>query len=652
MNISPHRSKVYLVFAWLILATVIFIVYFPGLSGDYVFDDLSNIVNNAPLHIGALDWSGVRSAIGSGDAGPLGRPLSVLSFALNFYATGLDPFFFKLTNLSIHLGNTLLVGLVAQVLLRKLLNASETPFRSYAEWSGWMAAALWGLHPLNLTSVLYVVQRMTSLSTFFGLSALFVYAAWRARPDGEPGAGRHARRAIVACVVAILLTASVFSKESGILFVLLLLWIEYMVFDFRTAGVPLRVGKWPMRSIVGATLVLAAMFAIAFVIPRLLSAAAFANRDFTLTERGVTESRVLFYYLRLVAFPSNSELSLYHDDFEISSGFLNPPSTIISLLGLVVVSALAIFWRKRQPMLLFSWGWFLISHALESTIFPLELVHEHRNYFATIGIVIAIPVVLQKWLVNWGRSLLLFIGVYGLLLAAVTWTRAEQWSNNVDNALIEAINHPRSARANYNLGRIYLRLLDKTGEGRFGPLAERAFGDAISAYKPGIGPYFALLHSAYYTGKEPSPEIVNDLKQGLRALPFYNENISFLQAFLTCQVERHCRMPDMEVVEIFIAALENSYASPRAKGEVYKLLAQYFMNRFGDIDKGIEFIGDALALRDDPSTRIMYAQAYRLKGMRAEAAAQIAKAQSLDKRKVYKREITREQAAQDAAFGP
>ena len=67
-----------------------FLIYLSGLSGDYVFDDIANIVENQKIAITSLDYSSLRTAYWSGDAGPLGRPISMLTFALNYYFTGFD----------------------------------------------------------------------------------------------------------------------------------------------------------------------------------------------------------------------------------------------------------------------------------------------------------------------------------------------------------------------------------------------------------------------------------------------------------------------------------------------------------------------------------------------------------------------------------
>ena len=632
--------------ALLLIIAAIILCYYPGMHGSFVFDDEVNILQNSSLRLGSLGFDQIRAAAFSGDAGPLGRPIALVSFALNLYSTGIDPFFFKLTNLLIHLCNTVIVGMLARTLCRHFDDAPDGEFSNdVSAWCGWLVAALWGLHPLNLTSVLYVVQRMTSLSALFGLLALVLYSRWRAA-EADTGAVVRAWRAPVVCAgILILLAASMLSKESGLLFAPLLLWIEYFAFGFRLRGVPLRLGPWSLQALTSVVVAVVALVVTLFVLPRMLVPGAFANRDFTLTERVLTESRVLFYYLRLVVLPRSSELSLYHDDFEISTGLFDPLTTALSLTALVAISAAAVVWRKRAPILLFAWGWFLISHALESTVFSLELVHEHRNYFATIGIFIALAWALRRIQTRWRRIAYVLLGCYLLLLAGVTLTRSLQWSNNLDLALLEASNHPHSGRANYELGRNYLALLETTGEQRFGSLAEQALRDAVHSYLPGLGPYFGLIHQAYYRKKLPDQEIVSALKNKLRTGPFYNSNTSFLNSFLLCQVDNRCHMSDAEAVQLFTAALDSPRIPRDKKAEVYKLLAQYYMNRMNDFDKGIEFIAEAALTSDSAATRIMYAQALGLKGRFADAHAQLDRAIVLDTLAVRRARIERERSA-------
>ncbi|MBW8715881.1 MAG: hypothetical protein JF629_08820 [Variovorax paradoxus] len=617
--------------------------YWPGLSGDFVFDDVVNIGENKGLQISSLSIDELRGAFFSGSAGPLGRPISMLSFALNYYFSGLNPLPYKATNLIIHLINVALVAVLAQLLIRSLWKSEDVQRRGFDFWGGWGVALLWGIHPLNLTSVLYVVQRMTSLSALFGLLALICYM--RVRLRNQMG-GAKKKDVLEWLLVIVSLALSAFSKESGLLFLVLLLWLEYLVFDFRNRVGPICVGAWKIKYIIGWTIVAAVgVFSIS-ILPRLIQPGAFAGRDFSLAERLMTEARGIFYYLQLFCYPRTSELSLYHDDFLISTSLLAPPVTALSIAAIAGLSVLSFYLRKSHPAFIFAWGWFLISHSMESSFFSLELIHEHRNYFATIGPLVAVVLMIKERCSHRSTHWMGALAIFSCLCGYVTWARAVEWSNPVDHAAIEASNKPNSDRANYQLARIYLRLLDQTKDQKYIGLAEDSFQKAMHSYKAGNGAYFGMIHLAYYLGHDPDPKLVADLEYRLRTLPFYTNNLGFLSAFVTCQMEKYCKMQDMDVVSIMVAALENPRIYPVARAEVNKLMAQYFINRFGDFAKGTEFIGDALAAQDDVSTRIMLAQAYRLQGNFEEARVQLIKAAAMDSFGVNKKLIAREWARQ------
>ncbi|WP_309933480.1 tetratricopeptide repeat protein [Variovorax paradoxus] len=639
MPLRPLRA----IFCFCLVLGAVAFAYWPGLSGDFVFDDVANIGENKRLQISSLGVTELRGAFLSGNAGPLGRPVSMLSFALNYYFSGLDPFLFKITNLIIHLINVVLVAILAQLLIRSLSAPEDTKQIRFNFWAGWGVALLWGIHPLNLTSVLYVVQRMTSLSTLFGLLALILYMRIRSR---NQLVGARKRDIVEWALLIVSLALSAFSKESGLLFAALLLWLEYLIFDFRGRVGPMHAGAWDVKRIISWAIVASAAFFSVLVLPHLIQPGAFSGRDFSLVERLMTEARGIFYYLRLFCYPRTSELSLYHDDFLISTSLLTPLTTGLSIVAIIGLTALSFRFRKSHPMLLFGWGWFLISHSMESSFFALELIHEHRNYFATIGPLIAVSLMMKEGWKYRQAYCLVGAALFFCLCGYVTWARAVEWSNPVDHAAIEASNKPNSDRANYQLARVYLRLLDQTKDQKYIELAEDSFQKAMHSYKAGNGAYFGMIHLAYYLGRDPNPRLIADLESRLRTLPFYTNNLGFLSAFVTCQMEKYCKMPDMDAISIMVAALENPHIYPVARAEINKLMAQYFINRFGDFSKGVEFINDAITERDDVSTRIMLAQAYRLQGKLEEARTQLTKAEAMDFLDVNKISIARERAAQ------
>jgi hypothetical protein len=110
----------------------------------------------------------------------------------------------------------------------------------------------------------------------------------------------------------------------------------------------------------------------------------YAFRTFTMSERVLTQFRVVLYFLTLLIYPHPSRLNLDYD-FPISKTLLDPPTTLISILvvaGLVGYS----FWRaKKRPVLSFCILWYFGNLVTESSIFPLEMVHEHRLYLPSVG---------------------------------------------------------------------------------------------------------------------------------------------------------------------------------------------------------------------------------------------------------------------------
>jgi protein O-mannosyl-transferase len=652
VRVSGPRSAVWL--RWLVLLPVVFLCYLPGLSGGFVFDDEVNILQNESLRINGLNAADLWAAAWSGHAGPLGRPVSLLTFALNYYVGGPGFFHFKLVNLLIHLGNIVLVAALAQRLSQAFVRRTPIARSSprVERWSGWIVAALWGLHPLNLTSVLYVVQRMTSLSTLFGLAALLVFVWYRDKTSYECQLKHQAWTGLWATSVVVLcLLLSVLSKETGLVFVPLLLWVEFWIYRFKMNGKPAHIGGISLRHVTIALLVLISAYIAVFRLPNMLVPAAFANRDFTLIERGMTEARVLFFYLRMFLLPSNAELSLYHDDFRISHSLWDPPTTVFSLGALASATAAAWVVRKRIPELPFAWGWFLIAHALESTVFPLELVHEHRNYFATIGFLLMVPLALQRAAQPRVRRLLaLLLAGYLGLLGFVTHGRALQWSNNVDWAVLEASYHPNSARATYELARVYMILRQQTGDERFGKLADQSLVQATQAYKPGVLPFMARIQLAYFRGMEPDPRLVSQVKEAVRTWPYYNSYTGMLSSMVTCQIESKCHLPDAQVLEMLNAALENPTARSNERGEVLKLMAQYHINKYHDLPKGGELIRQAIAVRDQASSRLMYAQALAMQAQYNDALDQLDKAAMLDSDGIYRHRIERERSAIQTAI--
>ena len=203
------RNQFILALATFLTGALLVGIYWTGLHGGFFFDDGPSILLNEGVRIDTLSRDSIHEVLASGSAGPSGRPVAQLSFALNYYFSGFDPFVFKATNLAIHFVCGLLVfGLM----FRLLATAMPVPAtrRNVLVVAGG-AAVLWLLHPIQLLPVLHVVQRMTSLSALFLLAAVLLHIIGRER-GGRAGAAR------VISAWVILWPLSFLSKETGALF--------------------------------------------------------------------------------------------------------------------------------------------------------------------------------------------------------------------------------------------------------------------------------------------------------------------------------------------------------------------------------------------------------------------------------------------------
>jgi hypothetical protein len=166
------------------------------------------------------------------------------------------------------------------------------------------------------------------------------------------------------------------------------------------------------------TVALPALLAVAGVIFAWdVIAQSYLHRDFTPWERLLTQSRVLFFYLGLLLFPHIRAFGLYHDDIALSTGLLEPWTTLVSVLLWVGLAGLALWGVRRRAMWSFAVLWYLVGHSLESSLLSLELVFEH-------------PVV----------------GLLVLVLAFTTFTRAATWSDKYTVIEFSLRNHPNSSR--------------------------------------------------------------------------------------------------------------------------------------------------------------------------------------------------------------
>lgn len=467
------------------------LLYWPGLNGPLILDDAVNLdILRLLDDARQLTLANVLAERG-GVVG--GRPLSWLTFVLNWRATPGDVWSFKLVNLILHLVNGVLVFGLARVLLTAAGVAN--PARSGA--CALAAAALWLLTPIQVSSVLYVVQRMTLLSALFSLLGLLLYCQGRLMATRRPCAGT----VLVAVSLLVCWPLAVLAKQNGALLVLLLLATETLVLA------PARPHpRWPLRLLAGvAAAVVAAGALRAALDPRWIMAG-YDTRDFSLVERVLTQPRVLVDYLLNVAqLPGGSPLGLFHDDFPLSTGPLSPPATLPALAAWIAVP-IAGWWLRGRPagLPMFGLVFFAVAHSLEAGPFALEIYFEHRNYLPSVGIAIAAGAVLALLAPRMRWPVLLPAVACAILLwhGGVTFARVLAWTSWDGIIALNAAAHPASPRARAGAA-IQAFTAGRLEEGLTHLQAVRRFGGP--RMEPGVT--FKTLAGHCLAARAPPPEV-------------------------------------------------------------------------------------------------------------------------------------------------
>lgn len=577
------------------LALLLFLplgLYWPGLAGDYFLDDYPHIVHNQLIQLQQFDVDALWAAANSTHSGPLGRPLALLSFAFNYYLTGLDPFYFKLTNVLIHL----LTGIGVFYLIRQV--STRIANLQIANNIAFMTAMLWLVHPLNVSTVLYAVQRMTGMAAMFSIWGMVAYCHGRTLLLENNRSGWN--WILTGLIIG---GFGLFAKETAVLMLGYLLVIEWLVFRFQmpTAG---------QRYILKGMYVTVLGLPLAWAITTHLFAPgwidnAYANRAFNLNDRLLTEARVLWDYLYLTWLPNVQAMGLYHDGYRLSRGLFEPAITLVAVIGHILLIAFAIAFRTRWPLFIFAVSWFYIGHSAESTVLPLEIKYEHRNYLPMLGMLFLLVhgiYIFTDRLRNARKMQQIILLAILFTFSGSTLVRSAQFGDFWGFSGMEAEHHPESSRANQNAAVSIMKLMMQTKNSNpelVSKTTEYLRRSAESNPNSTAPLFTAVLFLPVITHQPPSTEFLKELSTRLaNALPDANIN-SYFTALLRQAEDGELLLSTEQVHFLFEQAEANPLLLNGTKADIIAARAAYALSIEGDSTKARMIIDRALALAPD-----------------------------------------------------
>jgi tetratricopeptide (TPR) repeat protein len=505
LAVETRRRFAFIAVSASVLAALLAItwwVYHPGLFGDFLFDDFGNLP--AIGATGPVDnWATFWRYVTSGTADITGRPLTLLTFLIDARNWPTSPYPFKVTNVILHLINGVLLAWVLWKLSNALMQRrkihsdliglsnlvtrpspdssaaepeTQPPVQSESRIPGSaraergqprideerllgrrsnntsaaiaavFGAGVWLLHPLFVSTTLYIVQREAMLPATIVLLGMLGWMASR-----EALARGQVRRAMAGMALSAWLCTvlATLSKANGALLPILLLLTEWIVLARRPMIAP-NTRRWHRRAIV-LFLAVPSSLVLAYLLYRLPGAIhdAPTTRGWSVGQRLLTEPRVITDYLRLLFIPHAYSSGLFNDQFAISTSWTQPASTLPCIVLVLALIAIGFALRNRYPAIALALLFYFAAQLMESGWIPLELYYEHRNYLpATL---LFWPIGLAVGRAGTFRFLRVAASVVILAgLAGMTSQRATLWGDGFRQAQVWAAINPGSARAQAN----------------------------------------------------------------------------------------------------------------------------------------------------------------------------------------------------------
>jgi tetratricopeptide (TPR) repeat protein len=458
MKILNLKSEIYLsecrkkVSVFIILFIIILSIYSNTFHSSWHFDDEPNITGNPNLQLREFSWQNIKKTFYAhpSEPGNFYRPVACLSFALNYYFGKYNVVGYHIVNISIHFLAAIFLFLLLYHTLNLPLLKARYGTNSYL--IALLSTILWAINPIQTQAITYIVQRMASMAGMLYIISMYLYLKGRT-------ATKNPAKIILFLLCATSTILALGSKENAIMIPFSLFLYDFLLIQ----GISRENRKKHLKILLVAiimTLSIGIIYFSFFDTTFFSFFELYEKRVFTLWERLLTQPRVIIFYISLIFYPVSTRLSIGHD-IVVSQSFFDPPTTILCIILIIGMVIGAIYIAKKEPLISFSVLFFFLNHIPESTILPLEIVFEHRNYTPsmfffvpiTIGVVYAISYFSYK------RSMQVIIALSMILViigqSHSTFMRNFTWKNEESLWIDCTDKYPEIYRCRHNLSKYY-----------------------------------------------------------------------------------------------------------------------------------------------------------------------------------------------------
>ena len=417
------------------LAVIVFIGYGNSLTNEFVFDDHSLIyqgkVNNFNEFLQRLTSSY--------------RPLRTVSYSLDFAIWGENPFGFHLTNVLIHLANTIMVFVLARTITSRLRMA-------------FVAALVFAVHPIQTDAVTYISGRRDVLFTLFYLISFYAYLKYKR--DGKLSYG---------FAFPIFWGLSLATKEmAASLPLVIFLWNYCELYEkaegsrystvVQTLKRTLRRDRWLYLS-----LLIAAIGYIYFMVFVQTSSGRVQAGEINFWGGSLfatiqTSIRIHTWYLKQLVFPT--PIAQYLGAFEPSTTAFEVRFILSAIVITVVLSAGLLAIRRHRIIGFTILSYFAMLAPVSQIIPHHELLADHYLYSPMVCFALFVAYLFDMWIghrYDLAKASYVVLATVILVLMVLTIRRNRDWENDLTLWQATYRSVPQSPRAAYNLGGLLQR---------------------------------------------------------------------------------------------------------------------------------------------------------------------------------------------------
>lgn len=398
----------------LLVAILAIILYSNTFHAPFYYDDYDSILGNPRIR-NLQNFAYIPNLFDGAHA----RFISSLSFALNFHFGGINVIGYHLTNIAIHLVNSILVMLIINSTFKTpVLEEKYTPSNRILIMT--IAGLIFVSHPVQTQAITYIIQRMSSMSTMFYLLSMFFYINARLIFEDNRNNFKSVKIIIKLSILFVFLLITtvmgLWSKQTVATLPVMIFVYEIIFFRKKEKF------NWKIIIPVFALFLVFLLLAIKFnILPA-------ETDEISRTNYFITQISVIVTYLKILLVPISLNLDY---EYQLTTTFLDIKTIgcFLLIIALIIVSLKLI---RKQPLISFSILWYFIALSVESSFIPIrDLLVEHRLYLPMFGYALFISCVIFILNPKLRTIALYFLGLVLISYSVLTFQRNKLWNDPI-----------------------------------------------------------------------------------------------------------------------------------------------------------------------------------------------------------------------------